>query len=238
MFLVSGLFVLPGLRRKGALRYARDRIWRLGLPFAACVTLIMPLAYYPFVRQTGADLSLGRFRLGSFTTYGWPAGPAWFIWVLLALDLLCSALIWRWPNLPAKAAVVPDPVLAHPVRNSLLLLAAGFAAYLPVEALVGPWRWFSLGPFAAQKSRVGLYALFFVAGTVVGAAGIHYRLLTRDGPFARGWVGCAALAAAAFGLLVTMQLAKLHHLMPWAGSRGKRSSRSSSCCAACRPAWP
>src|SRR5947199_6371836 len=35
-FFLSGLFVWTGLARKGPLNYLRDRLLRLGLPFAIC----------------------------------------------------------------------------------------------------------------------------------------------------------------------------------------------------------
>src|ERR1700741_5325450 len=52
-FFLSGLFVWSGLARKGPLSYLRDRLLRLGLPFAICSLTIIPLAYYAIaLRQT------------------------------------------------------------------------------------------------------------------------------------------------------------------------------------------
>src|ERR1700722_14258314 len=41
-FFLSGLFVWPGLARKGPLEYWRDRLIRLGLPFVICAFTIIP----------------------------------------------------------------------------------------------------------------------------------------------------------------------------------------------------
>ena len=46
MFLLSGLFVWPSLERKGGARFLRDRVLRLGVPFAVAAGILMPLAYY------------------------------------------------------------------------------------------------------------------------------------------------------------------------------------------------
>src|SRR5271157_4992048 len=46
MFFISGLFVLPSLRRFGAAAFLGHRFVRLGLPFAVGVTALMPAAYY------------------------------------------------------------------------------------------------------------------------------------------------------------------------------------------------
>src|ERR1700758_3194500 len=43
-FFLSGLFVLPSLRRKGALRFLYGRVLRLGVPFALVVAFLMPVA--------------------------------------------------------------------------------------------------------------------------------------------------------------------------------------------------
>src|SRR5262249_31687943 len=45
MFLLSGLFVWPSLERKGSARFLRDRILRLGVPFAVAAGSLMPLAF-------------------------------------------------------------------------------------------------------------------------------------------------------------------------------------------------
>src|SRR5438445_7553154 len=45
-FFLSGLFVWPGLVRKGPFSYLRDRLLRLGLPFVICAFTIIPIAYY------------------------------------------------------------------------------------------------------------------------------------------------------------------------------------------------
>ena len=61
MFFLSGLFVWPGLVRKGGLTFLRDRSLRLALPFAIMVVLLMPIAYYPSFRMTGADPGIVAF---------------------------------------------------------------------------------------------------------------------------------------------------------------------------------
>src|ERR1051326_2725873 len=47
MFFLSGLFVWPSLRRKGAGTFTSDRLRKIGLPFILGAGLLMPLAYYP-----------------------------------------------------------------------------------------------------------------------------------------------------------------------------------------------
>src|SRR5438128_11901019 len=45
-FFLSGLFVWPSLRHKSPGSFVRDRLLRLGLPFAIAVVTVIPVAYY------------------------------------------------------------------------------------------------------------------------------------------------------------------------------------------------
>src|SRR5258708_39850989 len=45
-FFLAGLFVWPGIARKGPLNYLSDRLLRLGLPLVISALTIIPLAYY------------------------------------------------------------------------------------------------------------------------------------------------------------------------------------------------
>ena len=96
MYLISGLFVHDSLRRRGASDYMRHRAWRLGIPFLVSIFVLMPIAYYPtFLRYHlpgTTDFNFFHFWWHTLTVGPWPSGPAWFLWVLLALDIAAAAL--------------------------------------------------------------------------------------------------------------------------------------------------
>src|SRR5206468_12194339 len=89
-FFLSGLFVWTGLARKGPLNYLRDRLLRLGLPFAICAFTLIPIAYYAIALRQTPDLSFTAFWWKTITVGPWPSGPLWFLWVLFAFDLVAS----------------------------------------------------------------------------------------------------------------------------------------------------
>src|ERR1700704_4960407 len=97
MFFISGLFVWDGPTDKGWTVFLRDRAWRLGVPFLISVFVLMPIAYYPtFLRYHSpgtTDFSFLHFWRNIFVVGPWPSGPAWFLWVLLALDAGAAA-VW------------------------------------------------------------------------------------------------------------------------------------------------
>jgi len=200
MFLLSGLFVWPSLARKGSAIYCRDRLLRLGLPFAVAVTTVMPLAYYPSFRMTGADSGFGAFWVRTVFGGPWPAGPAWFLAVLLAFDLaaaLIHSVAWRANDTPD----MPRPLVCFG-----LLIALSALGYLPLLAFFGPTRWLSFGPFAVQASRIGLYAAYFFGGIFVGRHGFDFD---PDGRLRQYWAHWSLLAVLLFVCFVAVQAARL-----------------------------
>jgi len=143
----------------------------------------------------------------------WPAGPAWFIWVLLAFDCVAAALFLVIPG-----AVIPKPGEAlgrmsagayrRPALFFGLLLAVSALAYIPLELAFTSFDWASFGPFFFQTSRILHYLVYFLLGAGVGALGIDNRgLLASDGKLARRWPLWAIAALVAFGVATTVTIA-------------------------------
>jgi hypothetical protein len=187
MFFLSGLFAAPSLKRKGAARFALDRVLRLGLPFLFSTLVLVPIAVYPVFHrlQPQADLAdyLAAYRRLPFL----PNGPTWFLWLLTAMSLAAAALYALWPrSLDALASLAAD-ARKTPRRFLTALALAATLTYLPLTLAYGPFDWFERGPFSFQLSRPLLYAVFFFAGTAVGAAGLGDGLIAPDGALGATW---------------------------------------------------
>lgn len=61
MFFLSGLFAYHRVERKAVGLFLRDRLLRLGLPFALAEAVIAPLAYYPSYLQSASHGGPGGF---------------------------------------------------------------------------------------------------------------------------------------------------------------------------------
>jgi Acyltransferase family len=178
MFFISGLFVWDSLTDKGWAAFLRKRAWRLGVLFLLSIFVLMPVAYYPtFLRYHlpgTTDLSFLHFWKNIFVEGPWPSGPAWFLWVLLALDVMAAAL-WRVAPGAVKALgrIVRGARDDRPIRVFLAFLAITVAAYEPMRLAFGDASW--LEPYALplpiQTSRILLYAAYFLAGVIVSRAG-------------------------------------------------------------------
>jgi hypothetical protein len=220
MFFLSGLFVWNSLQRKGAGTFVRDRLFRLGVPFLVAAALLAPLAYYPAYLQAGGSGWLGFWKQW-FSLGNWPAGPAWFIWVLLAFDCAAAGLFHLWPKFGDTLSRISASAARRPSAffGKLLLLSA--AAYIPMALMFTAYRWASFGPFTFQTGRIFHYLLYFLVGIGVGAYGVgahnaNRGLLARDGNLAKRWWLWLIGAPLAFGLAaVAFIVALAPHASPW-----------------------
>ena len=150
LFLLAGLHTPGSLERKGPARFARDRLLRLGIPFAGYALVVWPGLTYALDRSFGVT-SLGY---PTWWVHDLPDnGPLWFVGVLLLFSLVYAG--WR--------AVRPRPVGLRLETPLLLALAAAVALASFVVRLALPyaeptpldlneWQW----PECAALFAVGL----------------------------------------------------------------------------------
>ncbi|MFL6836371.1 MAG: acyltransferase family protein [Bradyrhizobium sp.] len=207
-FFLSGLFVWPGLAHKPPQVFLRDRLLRLGLPFAIAAFTIIPIAYYALAVRQQPDLGFASFWWKTVTKGSWPSGPIWFVWVLLAFDLTASALYRLWPNLVAPINRLSLRGFERPGLFLLFLIAVTAIVYVPSRLYYGPSRWFEFGPFDIQASRVLLYAAYFFIGAGVGAANFDRGVLSADGQLPkmrRVWVVATLVPYCLLWVLITIK---------------------------------
>jgi hypothetical protein len=200
MFFLSGLFVPSSLARKGSVTFLSDRFFRIGLPLVAVVVLLMPLTYYPTYRLTAADPSVGAYWQHLTALPFWPCGPQWFLWQLLAFNVLAAGLNRFAPGWSESLGRLAASARTHPMRFFVALTAVSALAYVPLALIYSPWAWTSYGPFSFQLSRALHYLVYFFAGCAVGGFGLDRGLLASDGALARHWAGWLAASVAGFVL--------------------------------------
>ena len=200
MYLLSGLFVPASLARKGSRTFLSDRLLRIGVPLVLVVAMLMPIAYYPAYRVTAVDPSIEAYWQHWLALPFWPPGPQWFLWELLALNVLAAALHRLAPQWHKGLSRWMATAGADPVRFFITLVAASALAYVPLELMFSPWAWENYGPFSVQLCRPLHYLVYFFAGYLIGARGLDRGLLNCDGLLARRWA--AWLVAAPVGFVL------------------------------------
>ncbi len=161
--LVSAYFVPGSYDRKGAGRFLKDRLIRLGIPLAVYSWLIDPLSRYLIPRLTGGQGLPWWSYLPGKQEAVIGAGPLWFVEVLLVFSLVY--VLWRTlfrPQAPTPAVETRSkfPSNAAIALFALLLGVAGFLVRLwhPID-----WKIQLLNlqlPFFSQ------YIALFVLGLI------------------------------------------------------------------------
>lgn len=213
MFFLSGLFVWPSLARKGIAAFLRDRAVRLGIPFILSVIVLMPIANYPEALNANPELGFFTYWATTLLHGPHPAGPAWFVWVLLAFDALAVMLYRTAPAILAPINRLSKWAHVRPSYFFVPLVLASCAAYVPLLMAFPESRWFEIGPFAVQATRPLLYAVYFFAGAGIGAANMERGLLAERGPLVRQWAAWCVAALGAF-CAVVLVTALRHALWP------------------------
>lgn len=158
LFLISGLFTISSLERKGSGGFFIARLQRLGIPFVVASLFIAPLAFWPSYLLAVPE-SRTPYWVRFFTSDGWPIGPPWFLWVLLAFNGIVALASWIAPTVLAKLRQQPTvPVI----------FLVTIISFLPLNLFIPTYYWVSLGPFDVQPARIGLYFACFLLGTALG----------------------------------------------------------------------
>jgi glucans biosynthesis protein C len=235
LFFVSGLFVYPALRRRSAGSFLRDRSLRLGAPFAFSVAFLVPIGYYSSWRITGHQAGfISFYRL--LTAQGFAIGPPWFIWELLLFDVVLALAfvpLGRW--LPQIERSV-SRLHSHPVAAFVGIFFLSVLVYVPLLSRYGYNTWANLvtWPFSFQISRIGLYALWFLFGFVVGLPGLEEGLIAHYGKLARHWPGWVLVCILAFSAMLLAPRWTAAHLPAMQHFRGLATLFwVASCAASC-----
>lgn len=214
MFSVSGLVSGRSIAKKGPGRFARDRLVRLGLPYAAYV-LMWPLVLLGMRELAGGDAAtVPQTFAATFPA----AGPAWFVGALLVFSLAYAAWDRLWPGRPPAPLTTRRLVgLAGAMATAsfALRLTMPYASETPLA--LEEWQWptcaglFVVGvlgsqqgwltgvPPSVRRSSFRLMAAGFIGALllVVMVAGMG----TPVTDFFGGWNASAASFAAAEALL-------------------------------------
>ncbi|KUL25608.1 acyltransferase family protein [Actinoplanes awajinensis] len=132
LFLVAGLLTPPSLERKGAVRFVRDRLLRLGAPFMVYVLLLQPVVIYALEHPLGN--APGSYWDNLVDDEGVvDTGPLWFVGVLLIFSLGYAG--WVRTGYPRAVGQVRRTI----TMGRLLLVASAVAPASFLIRLIYPY---------------------------------------------------------------------------------------------------
>ncbi len=122
LFFIAGYLAPPSLAKNGPARFARSRLYRLGIPFVFGLCVMCPVMTY--VR----DLAKGKAMAGYFSYWllkyfhgKMYAGYLWFLSTLLIIMLLYCCACAASPRLKAYLQAPPDGGSSRLLRPAGLL---------------------------------------------------------------------------------------------------------------------
>jgi peptidoglycan/LPS O-acetylase OafA/YrhL len=215
MFMISGLFVHRSLTRRGVAGYLRKRAWRLGMPLLISISVLIPIAYYAsfllYHMPGTTDFNFFHYWWRTITVGPWPSGQSWFLWVLLAFDVIAAAVWWMAPGILQAFGRLVFTLRKRPVTAFVAFLIVSVVSYLPMHLTFGDGAWFEPGhfPFPIQTSRILLYPAYFFTGVAIGVVGLRAGILAENGEIAKRWLVWLAMAVLFFGAMLLLIYA--HH---------------------------
>lgn len=210
MFFLSALFTWPSLERRGTRGFLGGRLLRLGVPYLFGISVILPISLYPVYRATATDPSFAAYVHHLFALPFWPNGPMWFLWQLLALTILASALhafAPRFVDFIARRSADADE---RPVRYYGALTLVAILAYVPMALAFTPMDWSNRGLFAVQLCRPLLYTVVYLAGLGMGALKFERGLFAASGKLLGQWKPWAVAGFAAYALWIGLMAWSMH----------------------------
>jgi len=196
LFLFISAYFVPGsYDRKGAGRFIKDRLIRLGIPLVIYSWIIDPLLGYVFKVWLGEPRMLtlndffGHFQDGSLIG----SGPLWFVETLLIFSLLYT--LWRSltrDHSIHQAGKSPFPSSVTIAFLAIVLGVAGFLIrlWLPIG--------YNFKPLNLQFSFFAQYIALFILGLVAYRRNWLENLPEKQG---RIWLAIAIVLILFFPLL-------------------------------------
>ncbi len=194
LFLFIAAYFVPGsYDRKGAGRFLKDRLIRLGIPLAVYSWVVAPLFAYALKGATqGVWEPFWSFLPGEYLRDNpWIGnGPLWFIETLLIFSLVYAA--WRFlfrarEDKPAAESRFPGNLAIALAALILGVMGFGVRLWRPMG-----WNW---QPWNLQLPFFVLYIAMFVAGLIAYRRNWLAALPDRQG---RLWLGAAVVLIVIF----------------------------------------
>ena len=197
-FFISGYFTRPSLVRKGAAKFCRDRLLRLGLPALLFGLLVNPPMFWLLGRYEQGEAATGLLSYAeNYLLHRFSYGHLWFVVLLLEFSLLYA--LWRRLSAAGpEAAPRPIPAASALGNRSLLLVTLGLAAGTFLARVYFPQdKWIAFaGIIQLEPAHFPQYALMFCLGVLCGKNGWLEALSLKKGLawLALGWAPTLLLA--------------------------------------------
>ena len=166
MFFLAGYFAYPSVVRRGAARFFRDKLLRIGLPWVFGVLVLAPPTAYMIYFSRRSPLSLVEFWRTDFWGKAFQQSVYWYLGILLLLfaaTALAYATRRRFAALQTRPGVPGAGLFAGFVLG---MSAASLFVALGTGYTLDTWS--HIYVLSYQPVRVPLYVGYFALGVHAG----------------------------------------------------------------------
>jgi surface polysaccharide O-acyltransferase-like enzyme len=189
-FFISGLFSLNSLSSKGIIKFLNDRFIRLMLPFAVGTLLINPLGHYLgyiyYIEQPFSFADLILFVKATFGETG--ANHLWFLWVLFVFSVILAVIYKIMISEFEKIESGTNQSHISYSKFIIGMIILGSLTFIPIAHIGNSGFVMLLKPFQLQISRVFLYFLFFISGSLIGYKDLKGSFLFHPSFMKKWWM--------------------------------------------------
>lgn len=190
-FFLSSYFIPSSYDRKGAGRFIKDRLIRLGLPLLFYCFVIGPVTYWFAVLRD--QISLGGFYRAEVWSFNQVfVGPAWFLEASIYFAVLY--VIFRKTGIRRRQNERP-----FPSNKALFVTAVGIGLASFAVRFVYPT---GQGPLGLQFGYFPSYILLFIAGALAYRNNWLQSLPSRTVRL-WGWIAVCAVPVLPIGFILT-----------------------------------
>lgn len=160
MFFLAGYYTWPSLVRRGPAAFFKDKLRRIGLPWAFGVLILAPPTAYIIYYSRHSPMSLRTFWQTDFWGPAYQQSVYWYLGVLLALFAAAAVLFAAGRGFAAW----PPGIRRPKAWQGVLFVVVVSAASIPIAARCALDLWSNNYLFVYQPVRIPDYIGYFFLG--------------------------------------------------------------------------
>jgi glucan biosynthesis protein C len=204
LFLLAGMFVLPSLQRRGFASFAREKFFRLVIPFVLGVTILVPIqTYSKYLVTTDPNINYLDYLQNVYFFDRMAASGFWFLYVLFIFTFSLLAINTILPGFVKLVGRCITWAIERPVSGFLVFFMISAVLLGCADMLWGPY--FAAGYYLKvfyilPGSFSFIFAFFFLLGAGIAEIDLNQNqaFLEKISASWAKWVGLAVVSGAIY----------------------------------------
>jgi peptidoglycan/LPS O-acetylase OafA/YrhL len=212
LFLLAGMFVIPSLKRRGYLSFAREKFFRLVIPFFVGVAvLVPPQTYCKYLVKVDPNIGYWDYLTNVYFFDKMSSSGFWFLYYLFLQTFALVMLYAIWPGIVALIGRVVNWMTSKPIRGFILFFVVTAIIFGISDLLWGPIWWVGFGGifYLGPGSRFLIMIPFFILGVGIAEIGLSQNKDFLE-KLSNSWIKWVLMGVISGALYMSYSLANFH----------------------------